>query len=307
MQIDEKIVHIAIAFDQNYLDPFEVLLSSLLINNGNHVCHLHLIAPDLSQERKGAIIRRIKDQKWSVIFYEFSDVRLNQFTLGTSWTKAAYYRLYFPLLISEEVTKLIYLDTDTLVVGDIMKLYSIDMGNYPLAAVYDNYVKTQPLIGITHEGEYFNSGVLLIDLKKWRTQGISELVFEYLLKFPERIRFVDQCGLNAVLKDNWKCLDPKFNLLYTYVPNEATKREIKKFIKDKIIVHFTLQRPWNMLCKSRLRFLYFDYLKLSGTRNHIYTDFSYKKIPVWIMIRLKEMYFDAPQTQFIWRALKQIF
>ena len=79
--------------------------------------------------------------------------------------------------IAERVTKDIqkkakeyaeeYID-DTL--GD---LDNID--NYVIGAIYDNYVKTQELIGITEEGQYFNSGVLLIDVKKWIEQNVIKL------------------------------------------------------------------------------------------------------------------------------------
>jgi lipopolysaccharide biosynthesis glycosyltransferase len=92
------------------------------------------------------------------------------------------------------------------------------MNEFPVAAVYDNYVKSQPLLGIFDEGEYFNSGMLLIDVEKWREQNISEKVMEYLLKYPERIKFVDQCGLNAVLNGNWMKLPARFNRIFTYLP-----------------------------------------------------------------------------------------
>jgi lipopolysaccharide biosynthesis glycosyltransferase len=170
--------------------------------------------------------------------------------------------------------------------------------------VYDNYVVTQPLIGITEENEYFNSGVLLIDIPLWKAQRISEQCFDYLLKYPERIRFVDQCALNAVLKQNWKKLDWKFNVLYTWLPEEATARQLKKFIEDKYIIHFTLHRPWNILCRNRFRTRYFKYLKASPAADKSrYHDFSRNKIIPLLKLRILEMYMDSPYLKKLWRTL----
>jgi lipopolysaccharide biosynthesis glycosyltransferase len=301
----KKNIHIAIAFDQNYLTPFEALLSSLLINNATHVCHLHFIATGITDYQKAAIERRIASQSWKATFYEISDQRIEQFTISKSWTKAAYYRLYFPHLIPASTKRIIYLDTDTLVIGDLSELYSINMEGFPVAAVYDNYVQQQPLIGINEQGNYFNSGVLLIDIPMWRGQHISEKAIDYLLQFPDRILFVDQCALNAVLINNWKRLDSRYNLIYTYLPLEISKGELLRFVRDKVVVHFTLQRPWNMLCKNRLRSLYFYYLKKAGSAHRFYTDFSWIKIPAWIKIRLTEMYFDNRSLRWIWKSLKR--
>jgi lipopolysaccharide biosynthesis glycosyltransferase len=180
------------------------------------------------------------------------------------------------------------------------------MEHYPVAAVYDNYVKTQPLIDIVQEGEYFNSGVLLIDVNKWKQQNISEKACQYLLHNPQNILFVDQCALNVVLRNNWKKLDSRFNLMYSSLPDPLDKNQIHGLLKENVVVHYTLQRPWQMLCKNRLRNLYFFYLKRSGADQdwHGYADFEVKKIPAWIKIRLNELYFDLPYLRKMWRSIQ---
>lgn len=297
-------IHLAIAFDQNYLQQFYSLLTSVLENTKKTKLHFHLISPDVSEIEKEQIRNYIKSRNAESIFYTLNEGTLGDLVLAGKWTHAVYYRLFFPMLVSSEVSRLLYLDSDTVVVNDLSELYEIDLENYPLGAVYDNYVKEQPLIEIS-KGNYFNSGVLLINIKKWKEQDISRKVLLYLRAYPKRIIYVDQCGLNAVLKENWKQIDYKYNVLYTYIPTEASKAGLKHFISDKVVIHFTLQRPWDFLCKNRLRFLYWHYLQISplAKRSTPYSGFSLAKIPAWLKIRIAEMYFDNLLLQRVWKKL----
>jgi lipopolysaccharide biosynthesis glycosyltransferase len=232
---------------------------------------------------------------------------VEKFVLRDQWTSAAYYRLFFSSLLPVNIERLLYLDCDTLVINPLTELFQLPLDGHPVGAVYDNYVKTQPAIGIFEEGEYFNSGVLLMDLAKWRQQAISEKTFAYLTSYPDRIRYVDQCALNAVLKRNWRKLDFRFNLMYSALPEPLDQLQMKKYLKEVTIIHFTLQRPWQMLCRNRLRFLYFHYLPHSGSRFffwNYYSDFKMRKIPEWLRIRAIEFYFDTPFIQRIWRSFQ---
>jgi lipopolysaccharide biosynthesis glycosyltransferase len=192
------------------------------------------------------------------------------------------------------------------IIGKLSSIFEIDLENYPLGAVYDNYVKVQPEIGITEEGKYFNSGMLYYNLPLWRAQCISEKAVKYLSAYPERIKFVDQCALNAVIDGNWKVLNEKFNLLFSYVPKEISKKELLAFATDKVVIHYTLQRPWNLFCQNRLRVFYFKYYRLSKNLNgNPITDFSILNLKKWIKMRLIELYFDFGVFNVAWRGMKK--
>lgn len=300
-------IHLAIAFDENYLHPFYALLNSVFSNNQHLLIVLHVIATGMAEDVLDRIKTYVASRGGAIVFYTIDETLVKKFVLINQWTSAVYYRLFFPLMMQQEVSRLLYLDTDTLVIGDLEALYFADMEGFPVAAVYDNYVKTQPLLGIHEDGAYFNSGMLLMDVPKWREQKISERAFEFLISDSDKIRFVDQCALNAVLRNNWKKLDGKFNLMYSLLPEELSRREIVPFLRDKVIIHFTLQRPWSMLCKNRLDYLYFQYLKTSpvGPQARRYTDFNWRKLPQWLNIRLLNLYFDVPLLHKSWRKIKE--
>jgi lipopolysaccharide biosynthesis glycosyltransferase len=186
-------IHIAVAFDQNYLNQFYALSTSLFFNNKSCTIHLHTIATGITEVERSAIVAYVKKHGADISFYIIDQVQVSKFVLTNQWTSAVYYRLFFPLLVPTTVSRLLYLDSDTVAVGDVSELYAVNLDGYPVGCVYDNYVKHQPLIGIS-EGEYFNSGVLVIDIERWKFLRISERAIDYLQKFPERILYVDQCA-----------------------------------------------------------------------------------------------------------------
>jgi lipopolysaccharide biosynthesis glycosyltransferase len=298
-------IHVALAFDQNYENPFLACAASIVNNHVPRSVEFHLIATGLHQTRKQLIKDWLLAEGFLTHFYDLTDPSINRLITFSTWTQAVYFRLYFPVLVDQNIERLIYLDTDTLVLKNLAALYSTDLRHFPVAAVYDNYVRIQPLIGLDTEGSYFNSGVLVMDLKKWREQKISEITLDYLVKNPDNIRFVDQCGLNYTLKGNWLKLPKEMNLLYSYLPHDKGLSEWKNLEASATVIHFTLQRPWHMLCKNRFRKLYHQSLcRCALKMGPVITDFSPTKIVAWLKIRMNEYYLDSRYLRLFWRAIK---
>lgn len=298
-------LHLAIAFDNNYLIPFYALASSIFENNKKTAFHFHCIIRNIPAIEKQNIIRYLKENDSIIDFYEVDETLIEKFVVRSHWNTSVYYKMFFPILVPQNIEKLLYLDTDMLVINPLKELYGTDLEGFTLAAVYDNYVKIQPDLDIMEEGKYFNSGMMLINIKKWNIEQISQKAISFLQNYPEKIKFVDQCALNAVLKDNWLRVNEKFNLIYSYIPQDLSKKRLQDFVKDKAIIHFTLQRPWNFLCKNRLRYLYQYYLKKSPKKNeNSIIDFHFNKLLSFLKMRLSEIYLDSPAIQKIWRKIK---
>jgi lipopolysaccharide biosynthesis glycosyltransferase len=300
-------IHVGICFDRAYLHPFHALLNSIITNHSTGQLHIHLIADGISREEKHRISKQVKRSGNAVCFYELQEHFLKDVELRGNWPRAAYYRLFLPDLTPRDINRLLYLDADTIVVNSLESLYNIDLSDYPVGAVYDNYVRTQPLLGIYEEGAYFNSGVLVIDSEKWRQEAISEKAKNFLLQHSEKIRFADQCALNAIFYKKWKRLDVQYNMMYSALPQDVGRDQLANIMKKVVVIHFTLQRPWHMLCKNRLRHLYFHNLNKSGIYLppwKLYIDFRLNKLPGWLMIRLREFYFDNRSLQRAWKSFQ---
>jgi lipopolysaccharide biosynthesis glycosyltransferase len=150
--------------------------------------------------------------------------------------------------------------------------------------------------------------MMLINIPIWNSQKISECCFDYLSKYPERIKFVDQCALNAVLKDNWLKLPYTYNCLTSYIPRDLNPSKKNAFLKDIVILHFTLERPWIYLNKHPFRKLYYQYLKpYSVSKYKFIGDFEISKIPQRLKLNFIEWYLGNAMMRVCWNKIKNLF
>ena len=132
----------------------------------------------------------------------------------SAW-KAVISRLYIPLCLPSEIKRVVHLDVDVIAINDISGLSELPLDGYPLAGVVAPLKSLQHRL--PHVKTYFNAGVLVIDLERWRSLSVSQRSAEWLSRHPEA-RFRDQDALNAVLTDEkgvrgWKMLEPTWQAL----------------------------------------------------------------------------------------------
>ena len=261
-------IHLAVAFDQNYITPFFVLATSIFENNkGNSFC-FHVISTGVNSEEKQEIERFVQVHQSSIEFYTISPEQTAGLVVPEHmyFTLAAYYRLFFPALVPAAIDKLLYLDTDIVVIGNLAELYQTDVAGFPVGAVAEVRVtKSRPDLGLYEEGNYFNSGVMLINIPEWKKQQITEKAIQFVHDFPEKIVFVDQDALNVVIRSNYVKLNTRFNVLPSDIPKCLPKNQYGTFLKGKVIMHYTLKhlKPWNKDCAHKFRYLYTGYLQKS--------------------------------------------
>ena len=268
-------IHLASAFDQNYIMPFYVLLASLFHHNEDSRLIIHSIATGVSDSEKAGIEAFVSRNNASIFFYTVDEayVRANVvLPENNHFTIATYYRLFLPAILPASVGKLLYIDTDAIVIGDLKKLYDTALGNAPFAAVPDSYPHTRTDLGLDKKEQYFNAGVLLIDVANWKQQHVTEQAIQFMNDYPDKIKYVDQDALNATQRGKWYTLAKKYNITWFDVPLETRKKDI---LKEAVIVHYTTSnKPWNTLGGNKLRYLYHGYLKkLPHARHKRYIDF----------------------------------
>jgi lipopolysaccharide biosynthesis glycosyltransferase len=109
------------------------------------------------------------------------------------------------------------LDCDIIVLDDLGSLFEQDLDDYSTAMVLDASMKlpstdNQKRLGIPQDGNYFNTGVALVNLKKWREKNAEEVLFKWTRKNREKIMWVDQDAINVVFHDSIKKWAEKYNL-----------------------------------------------------------------------------------------------
>jgi lipopolysaccharide biosynthesis glycosyltransferase len=173
----------------------------------------------------------------------------------------------------------LYLDGDIVVIGNIAALWRVDLEGALLGAV-DIPGSDRGVInlGLRLEDGYFNSGVLVFDLKQWRETRALDTVLGYVEAHPEQMmRDVDQEALNACFYGRRKRLDYKWNVLSSFfrepVSLPLAPAEIAEVRRDARLIHFNGHlKPWSYFCDHPRKAEYEKYLRMTEWRDFVPKD-----------------------------------
>lgn len=318
MEKKPAVIHVAIAFDEGYVRPVYVLLTSVFANNRECQIQIHAIATEVPEVEKAKMVDYVRQQGGYMHFYIVGPEVTQGFPVPgpnepeAYITMAAYYRLFLPHLLPQDIERLLYLDIDTLVVGSLLSMYETPMGDKAVGAVMEIEVPLRDEIGITSLEAYFNSGVLLMALTQWRAQHITEKALEVIRNTPAvTLRYHDQDALNVVFQGTWYRLNSRYNLMKAYIPHDLAKRDYHRFLADKVIIHYNgRNKPWHRACENKLRFLYPRYLAQSPQAHlgqYVPKPINRQAMVNLLRSRALETYFNYPEIGSVWRRVKAAF
>lgn len=180
--------------------------------------------------------------------------------LGDFFSAAVYYYRFFIPRLFPLYEKAVYIDSDTILLDDVGKLFDLELGENVVLAMPDPKVTAikefrdyvDNAVGVPHK-EYVNDGVLLMDLKKMRKMKYLSTMVDMIKKFDADLVAPDQDYMNVILRGKIGNLDAKWNM-----------EPSKKLSKDAKLVHFNLfNKPWhykNVPCEE----LFWDAVKGTG-------------------------------------------
>lgn len=175
------------------------------------------------------------------------------------WNPIILARLLLDRLLPPTVNRIIYLDGDTIVRDNLTDLWETDMGGAAVGGCIEPTVNRRQLDYLHMEGiPYINSGVMLVDLKKWREDGLGERVIRFLGENAAILIASDQDAINGTLKGKIFYLPPRYNFynIYEVYPYQTLSRLVpsgKYYAKELVdqakvnpaIVHYLgEERPW---------------------------------------------------------------
>ena len=264
-------IHLTLAADNNYAQHMGVAIISVLENSKyKEDLVFHVIENSISKTNIRKIESIATKYKCKINFYKIDIEKTSNFPEYNHLTKAAYYRLFVHELLPSDIEKVIYLDCDIVALGEVKELYDIDVTNYMFAAVED--VKSKQILKnyfYLNVKKYFNSGVLLINLNKWRERLDMEYVYQFVHKYKQEIKTQDQDILNCLFSNEWLELERRFNY---DAKHELNKPDTKKIT----FLHYTSWiKPWSYLYVGKIKSHYFKYLKISPWSDFIIKDKSF--------------------------------
>ena len=244
-------IELAFGFDQNLLEQFEVTLNSI-IKNTNNALRIYILGRGINNEWKNYIIKKynfiiFKIFNMENINYGHNPNLINDLTISTMD------RLLLPELI--DVPKVLYLDTDLIVVKDIKELFEKDISNYYMAAVRSQFLNWENVLDIVVRKSrnlkpndaknfryfsfkyfpnsvrnHFNAGVILLNLDMMRKKDNTNLRFSLVKNY----HLNDQDILSLISNGNVLEIDPKFNT-----------NPFRRFVNDPFIIHWAGKiKPW---------------------------------------------------------------
>jgi lipopolysaccharide biosynthesis glycosyltransferase len=242
---------VASAADAGYAIPLAAMLKSALTGlRPGRALSVHVVDMGLTEPDRERVSRICAVHGAALAWHDPSLCRLGRLPLTSRMTMATYARLVLSRLLPADVKKVIWLDSDVLVTGDIERLWMTELADRHLLAVQDPCVpfvssrygiRRWRKLGLPEEAKYFNAGVMLIDLDRWRRDEIGEHAGDYLREYGADAMFWDQEGLNAVLCGRWGELDVRWNYCSGFTPRE--RPESARL--EPWIIHFAgTLKPW---------------------------------------------------------------
>lgn len=267
-------MNIVLASDNHFVQHCCVTMTSILQHNKDVV--FYLFTEGLSVYNVDLLTRHVEQfgGKLNVCVMDSSIVE--NFPMpkqsATHITVATYYRLLAELALPRDVDRLIYLDCDIVVRGDLAELYNTNIDDCAIAAVYQHNEwglanRTFERLDIPLEFGYFNAGVMLVNLNYWRKNNVTNRLLNYIKEYGNRIRAHDQDTLNAVLYKETKALDYKWNFLPIFLDSLSLTFPSKvdySIKQEPIIIHFVNRpKPWEFYSNHPYTSEYFEYLDLT--------------------------------------------
>ena len=220
----QQTISIVVASDNFFAIMIAALLKSIDENHitGEHI-NFYIIDDGISTKYKKLLNSIANPSRITLKWFKSKEIIPAGIVIpadSSSFPLTVFLRIFAPYIIDQDAERMIYIDVDTIVQDDISTLWNMPLGNYTIGAVQDYSgtidckwagIPNYKQLGLAGDSKYFNSGVLLINPKKWRAEKITDKVIEVLVKYKEFVVMPDQYGLNVVFANNWLELNPKWN------------------------------------------------------------------------------------------------
>ncbi|ARS51729.1 glycosyltransferase family 8 protein [Kushneria konosiri] len=278
-------LNVVLASDDNYALWMGVVMFSCLEKNlsKKNMC-FYVIDGGISKDNKDKIEKMAGSYQSSVQWITPCGESLQGLPIKR-YGIATYYRLLLGQLLPQHVSKVIYLDCDLLIADDLKCLWEHDLSGHVLGAV-ENLGIASPSLNLERQ-QYFNAGVLLIDMYQWREKGTDDKLITVMKKAGDKYRYLDQDALNTIFKYSWSRLPLRWNIQPSFWSKiEKSKWNITGYKKEDYFlalekpgaIHFLAKsKPWNYMVFHPYKEVYKSLFETIFPKQTFYKDVSFKE------------------------------
>ena len=244
----KEVIPVFFAVNDNYAPYLGVAIKSMLENlNRKYFCKIHVLITSLSEEHTEKLKEVVSaySRNASIVFVDVAKEckkMAGMFHMRDYYSQETYFRFFISPLFPE-YDKVVYLDCDIVVVGDVSELYNQDIGDKMVAAAVEEVVYLDDDLGFYSERclgvpwkEYFGAGILVINSKLFREERVEEQFVDLLRKYKFTVA-QDQDYLNVICLERVHLLNLGWNKT-AFVNQDFNDNDLK-------IVHYKMSwKPW---------------------------------------------------------------
>lgn len=304
-------INVVFSIDNNYPLFTMLAINSILQNNdSNSHYNFYIVENNVTEKNKARMEKYVIDRGQSIEFINIDTSVIDDGKTFTGFnpghiTKIAMARILLPDLLPKNIHRVIYLDSDICVFSDLKELYNADLGDNLAGLVLDRE-QTYYLDKFSLKNGYYNSGVIVIDLDKWRKANMVEQLLLFVKNNRSRFvdtgsanfvfKYPDQDLINILLNGKIKSLPKKWNTFFNTIPVVTKDVGIVHYIgpikpwhypADYSNTYRAYYKSWN----SSGLWWYKHYYALKGIKKYYLDICEYRKLQyIWHLSYLKFMF-----------------
>lgn len=286
-----KPIVIVVACDNHYMPLLAGLIKSIEVNHKTEE-HIHFFILDdgIYKKNKVKLERSVSPAVFTIHWVPMDQVipaGMNIPYDNSSYPLIIHMRMFIPYFIPQVYEKVIYMDVDMIVNDDISTLWKTELNEYVIGAVIDVRIRNfgnshgvgnHTELGFPAETRYFNTGLLLMNTKKWREQDLTPKIFNCIEANRKFANYPDQYGLNVIFANQWMEIDTKWSW------------SAEEWNPEASLVHFIWRKPIykTYMFDKRFQDQYYQYLRL--TQWHDFVPISeFKRLTKKILNKLLKL------------------
>ena len=287
-------MNIIYASDDNYAWLMGISMISIFENNRDvKEINVFLFGDKISPENEKKLYQAANLYGRRLNIIDVNNLTLPETLYSGRYPKSAFSRLFAYNLLPENIDRVIYLDCDIIVDGNIEELYQHDFDNKIILAVKDCVSRAyKKKIGIKRDGVYINTGMMLMNLRKMRQFPMIERISEFVNQYSGVMDYADQEIINGIFQGEFGILPPKWNVMtqfnqYSYNQLKLirhphhyyTEEEIEYAKRHARMFHYTTCmlniRPWYSNSKLNNAHVFNRYLRISPWKGVIKKEMKF--------------------------------
>lgn len=309
-------LNVAYSCNEAYIHHTGISIISLLENNKDfETIRVYFIEKDVSSCSIEILHNIVESYNRKLIVVPFDEICYDLEIKDTGrHIETIYAKLYFSRL--QDIDKILYIDSDTVIVGSLQSLWEINIDNYLLAGVETYTVDVKRELDLSANENFINDGIAFLNLKNMRDQNMITKFNKLIADYNGNPPLLSEGVVNKACKGKILSIHPKYNLMsglfmmkgrksfdQKLLSNYYSESIIQEALDKPIVIHYLAafyNRPWDKNCTHPMKEKYLYYKSISPWKNLRLTNrklgirlrvigFLYEKLPENLFFSLKKL------------------